>query len=64
MEHAHDEKAGCLTDIISDHGALQDLGYVFDTLGNLTRREDRRQGILETFDYDDLNRLTRVTTEA
>ena len=37
---------------------VQDLGYVFDSLGNLNTREDSIQGVYESFDYDLLNRLT------
>ncbi len=37
---------------------VQDLGYVFDSLGNLSTREDSIQGVYESFDYDLLNRLT------
>ena len=37
---------------------MQDLGYAFDSLGNLTTREDFIQDVYERFTYDRLNRLT------
>ena len=39
---------------------LQNLGYTFDTAGNVTSLTDTRHGT-QTFAYDDLNRLTRAT---
>lgn len=41
--------------------SIQNLRYHWDTLGNLTQRNDDRQGLSETFTYDDLNRLETVT---
>jgi len=43
-------------------GAVQDLQYQFDSMGNLEYRADLAQGYRENFIYDDLNRLTTVTT--
>ncbi|MBA2409353.1 MAG: RHS repeat-associated core domain-containing protein [Gammaproteobacteria bacterium] len=43
-------------------GAVQDLQYQFDKLGNLESRADLAQGYRENFNYDPLNRLTAVTT--
>lgn len=37
---------------------IQNLSYGFDSLGNLVARNDLNQGLAETFNYDDLNRLT------
>ena len=37
------------------------LGYAFDSLGNLTAREDFLQDVYESFAYDRLNRVTRAT---
>ena len=37
---------------IGDSAAVQDLGYAFDSLGNLTSREDFIQGVYERFNYD------------
>ena len=41
-----------------ESSAVQDLGYRFDSLGNLTTREDFNQDVYESFAYDRLNRLT------
>ncbi len=46
---------------VGDSAAVQDLGYVFDSLGNLTTREDFIQDVYESFAYDRLNRLTGAT---
>ena len=43
---------------VGDSAAVQDLGYAFDSLGNLTTREDFIQDVYESFAYDRLNRLT------
>ena len=43
---------------VGDSAAVQDLGYGFDSLGNLTTREDFIQGVYERFTYDRLNRVT------
>ncbi|MFZ2507685.1 MAG: RHS repeat-associated core domain-containing protein, partial [Steroidobacteraceae bacterium] len=39
---------------------IQDLTYSWDANGNLTRREDHRQGLAEEFRYDALDRLDDV----
>lgn len=36
---------------------VQDLSVGWDVLGNLTNRQDLRQGLVEAFTYDNLNRL-------
>jgi RHS repeat-associated protein len=36
---------------------IQDQDYGFDALGNLTTREDRKFGVIQSFCYDGLNRL-------
>ncbi|MEM7765591.1 MAG: FG-GAP-like repeat-containing protein [Pseudomonadota bacterium] len=36
----------------------QNLSFEWDYIGKLTRRDDLRQGVYETFDYDILNRVT------
>ena len=53
---------GRLQGINTEHNGavIQSLTYTFDTIGNLTQRTDQRQGLSETFSYDDLNRLTTV----
>ena len=43
---------------MGESSAVQDLGFRFDSLGNLTRREDLNQEVYESFSYDRLNRLT------
>ena len=43
---------------VGESSAVQDLGYTFDSLGNLTTREDFNQDVYESFTYDRLNRLT------
>jgi len=40
--------------------SIQNLGYDFDTLGNLESRADLNQNLSETFQYDRLNRLTET----
>jgi len=58
-------RTGFLNAIMSgpaaDPSGLQDLEYFWDLSGNLTTRQDLNQSINETFEYDDLSRLTRVT---
>ena len=41
---------------------IQDLDYSYDALGNLTGRTDTRLNQSETFLYDNLNRVTQVST--
>jgi RHS repeat-associated protein len=41
--------------------AVQDLGYSYDRLGNPLTRIDNDAGLVETFAYDALNRLTSAT---
>jgi RHS repeat-associated protein len=49
---------GYLTSIKSDYGRIQNLSYKFDKeKGNLLERRDVRAGRIETFTYDNLNRL-------
>ncbi len=38
---------------------LEDLAYRWDAGGNLASRQDRRQGLIEDFRYDALDRLTQ-----
>ncbi|MDE0373594.1 MAG: FG-GAP-like repeat-containing protein, partial [Rhodospirillales bacterium] len=57
-----DANTGFLTGIESGYTTAtdrQDEAYAWDALGNLTRRQDQRQNLTETFTYDSLNRLTR-----
>ena len=43
---------------VGESSSVQDLGYRFDSLGNLITREDFNQDVYESFSYDRLNRLT------
>jgi RHS repeat-associated protein len=54
-----DRVTGWLESVVTDGGAIQDLGYEWDKMGNLTERSDLRQSKTETFTYDDLYRMTR-----
>ncbi|MEW6536816.1 MAG: RHS repeat-associated core domain-containing protein [Candidatus Auribacterota bacterium] len=56
----YDPATGYLQSIYSGRGpsdAVQNLGYSFDALGNLTSRTDKNQNLEELFTYDNLNRL-------
>ena len=60
----YDPATGLVRSIQSGPGetaTVQDLGYAFDSLGNLTSREDFLQDVYESFAYDRLNRLTGAT---
>ena len=60
----YDAETGLIETIQSgtgDTAGVQDLGYVFDSFGNLTAREDFLQDVYEQFTFDDLNRLTGAT---
>ena len=60
----YDAKTGLIESIQSGAGNstdIQDLGYLFDSFGNLTAREDFIQDVYEQFTFDDLNRLTGAT---
>ncbi len=41
-------------------GVVQDDFYVYDQVGNLIERRNRAVDLIETFDYDTLNRLTQA----
>ncbi len=47
--------------LTASSSTIQNLTYVFDTLGNLTSRYDSNNVLTEIFTYDDLNRL--ITTQ-
>jgi RHS repeat-associated protein len=62
---AFDEQTGFLEGITAaPNNAVANLAYVYDSVGNVLSRSDSRQiisgsqSIYESFDYDDLNRLT------
>ena len=60
----YDPETGFVTSIqsgLGDTSDVQDLGYAFDSLANLTTREDFLEEVYESFTYDNLNRLTGAT---
>jgi RHS repeat-associated protein len=44
--------------------AVQNVTYAYDTLGNVTNRNDSTQSLVETFAYDALNRVTTATVNS
>jgi len=61
IRRSFDPQRGWLTDIQSGSGnALQNLGYLYNAIGRLEWREDRRIAHREDFTYDALNRLKTV----
>src|SRR3990167_9609070 len=46
----------------SSASVAQDLMYSYDVLGNVTVREDGLLNLEDTYQYDDLNRLTKAQT--
>jgi RHS repeat-associated protein len=53
---------GDLTSIKAGTGnAVQDFGFGYDLIGNLTSRTDTNTGLSETLTYDSLNRLKTAT---
>ena len=60
----YDPETGLVSSIQSGTGEsaeVQDLGYAFDSFGNLDTREDFLQDLYESFTYDGLNRLSGAT---
>lgn len=49
---------GNITDIVTP--GIQNWSYKFNNVGNLTERTDNNKRLIEKFDYDGLNRLTKV----
>ena len=61
IRRSFDPQRGWLTGIQSGNGnALQNLGYLYNAIGRLEWREDRRIAHREDFTYDALNRLKTV----
>ncbi|MCB1034223.1 MAG: VCBS repeat-containing protein, partial [Acidobacteria bacterium] len=60
-QRTYDSNTGLLSQVQT--GAVQNLSFQFDALGNLTQRRDLARGLTESFTYDALNRLksTQVT---
>jgi RHS repeat-associated protein len=58
----YDPATSRIDSLLTTAGAttVQDLGFDFDTLGNLTARQDLRQDREEAFTYDGLNRVTET----
>ena len=65
VQNAYDPLTGEPTTRQSGTGGqssnVQNLSYAWDTAGNLSSRQDLRQGLLESFSYDALNRLQATT---
>lgn len=58
----YDPATGRLTRQLAGTGnAVQDMSYQYDSMGNLQTRTDANNNLLETFGYDNLNRLTIAT---
>jgi YD repeat-containing protein len=63
--HIFDAATGRLTGIeVGSGGAIADFSYVYDARGNLKSRAEARTGVSESFDYDELDRLTTATRAA
>ncbi|WP_282611333.1 toxin TcdB middle/N-terminal domain-containing protein, partial [Pelagibius sp. Alg239-R121] len=60
---AYDVATALLDSIQTTHNgtSIQNLSFVFDTLGNLTERNDLARDRREAFLYDGLNRVTSTT---
>jgi RHS repeat-associated protein len=62
--HVYDAVTGWLSSIQAGPGggaSLQNNGFLFDTVGNVTQRQDSKQGLTENFFYDNMNRLDHST---
>lgn len=59
----YDEKTNSLISIRTTHedDIVQDFLYDYDDFSNMTLRNDLKNASMESFTYDALNRLTRVT---
>ncbi len=47
--------------VLTAGGVVQDNLYVYDQVGNLIERQDQAVDLIETFDYDSLNRVVQST---
>ena len=70
-QRAYDQNTGLLQTIYTGppasgqvRSSVQNLGYTFDSIGNLTQRQDLNAGITENFTYDGRNQLSGVTSNA
>lgn len=62
-ERSYDSNTTLLTHIqtsLQRPGDIQNLAFVHDKNGNVTERSDRRRALVESFGYDDLNRLVHA----
>lgn len=55
---SYDLKTGRLTQLLGNAGAVLNLSYQYDAIGNLLNRTDSQQNVNENLAYDALNRLT------
>ncbi len=58
--HSYNDATGWMDGIYSFNSAMATVqlnSYSFDDVGNLLSRTDQRQGLTETFTYDDLDRV-------
>ncbi len=65
--HQYNALTGRLEAIVSGpnaDGSIQNLGFTYDSLGNLSSRSDYVMNWTESFTYDALNRITGVTGPA
>jgi RHS repeat-associated protein len=62
---SYDAATGWLTrSVAGANGAVQNLAYGYDLLGNVVSREDLQTGLRESFGYDALSRLTTYSSPA
>ncbi len=57
---AYGHLTGRVQSIETGDGNFQNLSFQFDKLGNLKERANRKLDLAETFQYDELNRLTET----
>jgi RHS repeat-associated protein len=62
-DKVYDQLTGRLQSIKTGNGTIQSLSFNFDKLGNLTERSNYQSSLSETFQYDDLNRLTETKVD-
>ena len=62
---AYNPANGRITSITTGAGnAVQNSTYQYDALGNVSNRNDNTQSLVETFGYDNLNRMQTSTVNA
>ena len=61
VQYNYNNATGRVMDIMAGaNNRIQDLSYEYDLLGNVTSRSDSNESLTETFQYDNLNRLTQT----